>query len=546
MRSTRIALLAVDTQWVDPAGSYSSFSYAARKLEASVRGAPDLSDIETKVIDLKSDEPEPFVEAIREFRPTLVAASTYIWSVGTFFEVARRVKEWDPSIRFVLGGPAARTSVMTLPPYRPMLRYVDAVATGEGEEVIRQLARDASPSGLANTPGLALPHALGLRSTATAERPELDAYPSPYQLGTAPLHHTGFIETFRGCPISCAFCQWGEQRSDRVYSRDYLASHLRGMVEARVRNVFFTDAAFNLSARAFRNLMDAEREVGALAKFEVHGHLYPTHLKDEHLEFLAAVGKAQVAIGVQTFDTEVLRKLGRPFDLVRFERVLRDLRGRIPIDVELIYGLPGDNPESFRRTLEKTMDLADTIRVFYPMVLPDALLERTEEYGIKFDPKTFILEECNGWTARELREGWEATVRSTEGLENRIVSPTWVGFMTPSAAAALAAKGPRGVPSFAQDQLRPLSESLGAHLIGWSVSSARRENDSLLLDLGSPNGVVVLEVAPSRDDRKSFARRDGVAYSYRGSLDRTTVAELGRAIEAIHPAAVRLLAAAGN
>ena len=535
-------MLAVDTMWVDPAGSYSSLSYAARKLEASIRSAPDLTDVETTVIDLKTDEPEAFFERIKEARPTLVACSMYIWSVGTFLEVARRVKDWDPSIRVVLGGPAARRSVLELAPYRPLLPYVDAVAVGEGEEVMRALARDSSAAGLAKIPGLLLPHALGIRATAAAERPELDAYPSPYSLGIAPHGYTGFIETFRGCPISCAFCQWGEQRSDRVYSREYLASHLRGLVEARVRNVFFTDAAFNLSARAFRNLMDAEREVGALAKFEVHGHFYPTHVKEEHLEFLALVGKAQVAIGVQSFDTEVLRKLGRPFDLVRFEKVLRELRGRIPIDVELIYGLPGDNPESFRRTVDKTMELADTVRIFYPMVLPDALLERTEEFGIRFDPETFILTECNGWTERELREGWEATVRATEGFENRIVSPTWVGFMTPSAAKAAALAGPRGVPLMAAEQLRALTSTLGATVDGWSVSAARRENDGLLLDLGSPRGAVVLEVRKLLEGAPSFRRRGGLAYSYRGSVDRATAGDLDRVIEAIHAATAELLA----
>src|ERR1700722_10043185 len=370
----RVALLAVDTRWEDPSGDFASFSYAARKLEASIRGAPDLAHVETQVIDLKTDDPDAFFEAIRDFEPTLVAASTYIWSVAPFLEVARRVKEWDSSVRVVLGGPAARQSLLSLAPYRPLLKHVDAVATGEGEEVIRMLARDEDGTGLGAIPGLLLPHALGFRSTAPAERPELDAYPSPYHLGTVPHAHTGFIETFRGCPISCAFCQWGDQRSDRVYGAEYLAAHLRGLVEAKATNVFFTDAAFNLSARAFRNLMEAERSVDALSKFSVHGHFYPTHLKDEHLELLDRVGKAQVSIGVQSFDPEVLKKLGRPFDLDRFERVLRELRGRIQIDVELIYGLPGDNPASFRRTLEKTTEIADSVRIFYPLVLPDALL----------------------------------------------------------------------------------------------------------------------------------------------------------------------------
>ena len=539
MKPPRVVFLAVDTQWVDPSGSYASFSYAVRKLEASLRSAPDLQHVETHVVDLKTDDPEPFFEAIRALKPTVVAASVYIWSVRTFLEVARRVKQWDPSIRVIFGGPAARASLFNLAPYRPLIRHVDAIALGEGEEVIRAFLRDDG-SGLAAIPGLLLPHPLGLRATAPAERPELDAYASPYHLGTAPAHHTGFIETFRGCPISCAFCQWGEQRSDRVYSAEYLAAHLQGLARARAQNVFFTDAAFNLSARAFRNLLEAERQVQVLSHFTIHGHLYPTHVNEMHLEFMSKVGKAQVSIGVQTFDPEVLRKLGRPFDLQRFERVLRDLRGRIPIDVELIYGLPGDNPESFRKTFDKTLELADTVRVFFPMVLPDALLERAEEYRIRFDPETFMIEECDGWSARDLTEGWEQLARSTEGLANRMVSPTWFGFMTNSGSER--SRAHQGPPPIPPERLHPLISKLQTRARGWSVTSARQEPNRLLLELASPAGSVTLEVFPPHEETRFFARHGRLAYSYRGAINQSLSSVLGRLIALIHPETERLVA----
>jgi radical SAM superfamily enzyme YgiQ (UPF0313 family) len=540
MMPPRVVFLAVDTQWVDPSGSYASFSYAVRKLEASLRSAPDLQHVETHIIDLKSDDPEPFFEAIQALRPTVVAASVYVWSVKTFLEVARRVKQWDPSIRVIFGGPAARASLFNLAPYRPLVRFVDVIAVGEGEEVIRAFVRDPSGQATEAIPGLLIPHPLGFRATAPAERPVLDSYASPYQMGTAPLDHTGFMETFRGCPISCAFCQWGEQRSDRVYSAEYLASHLRGLVASKAQNVFFTDAAFNLSTRAFRNLMEAERQVKALAHFAIHGHLYPTHVNEMHLEFLDRVGKAQVSIGVQTFDPEVLRKLGRPFDLDRFERVLRELRGRIAIDVELIYGLPGDNPDSFRRTFEKVLELADSARVFFPMVLPDALLERVEEYKIRFDPETFLIEECEGWSRQELREGWEQLARSTEGLPNRIVCPTWFGFMTRSGLERSAKMG--APPEITAERAFPLAERLRTRARGWTLASARQEPNRLLLELGSPAGKVTLEISPPREDARCFVRHGRLAYSYRGSIDRAVAAVLGRVIEIIHPETERLMA----
>ena len=145
-------------------------------------------------------------------------------------ELAARVRRWDPDVRFVMGGPAVRTSLLDLPPYRDGVRGVDAIATGEGEEVVRQLARHhRSADFLDHVPGLLVPHALGWRATAPIERPVLDDYASPYELGRVPPGLAGFVETFRGCPIHCEFCQWGEQKADRVHGADYLERHLRGL-----------------------------------------------------------------------------------------------------------------------------------------------------------------------------------------------------------------------------------------------------------------------------------------------------------------------------
>src|SRR5207248_3172599 len=169
---------------------------------------------------------------------------------------------------------------------------------------------------------------------------------------------------------------------------------------------YVVDAAFNLSARAFRNLVEAEREVGFLRKCQVIGHIYPTFIRDEHLDFFQTFRRPEIATGIQSFDKDVLKKLGRPFDLARFEHVLREMSPRFDIRMEIIHGLPGDNPASFRATLEKAMEVATTVLVFQCLALPDALLDRAEEFQIDFDPETFKIRSCAGWTEESIRETW--------------------------------------------------------------------------------------------------------------------------------------------
>jgi radical SAM superfamily enzyme YgiQ (UPF0313 family) len=531
----RVAFLARDLVWADKSGGSLAFSYAARKLEASIRSAPDLGDVETTVIDLQTDEPEAFFEKIQAFRPTIVAASAYVWSIKIFCEVADLVRRWDPSIRFVMGGPAARPSLLSLAPYAPHLRSIDAVVAGEGEEIVRNLARGDREADWGKTvAGLQIPGPLGWRRTPDIERPVLDSYASPYQLGTAPHGGIGYLETFRGCPISCAFCQWGTEKSDRVHSVEYIAAHLRGLQAANATKLFVLDAGFNLSARAFRNLVEAERQVGWLKHSQVLGHLYPTHLKDEHLEFFDSFRRADITIGVQSFDPAVLKKLGRPFDLPRFYEVLGEINGRFDIDIEIIIGLPGDDAASFRRTFEQVIELATTVRVFYCLALPDALLERAEEFDVVFDPDTFQVKSCRGWTAESLANEWAYVRQIASTMHRPNYGPNWLDFRTelPSAGG----KQNLGIErsAVAADLVERAQRSAAGSNSGWRLVDASREDERVLLSFEGTAGSLVLEATLVRPGHRCFFERDGIAYSHRGELPRGDGARVKEFIAILH------------
>ncbi|MCS6799672.1 MAG: cobalamin-dependent protein [Myxococcota bacterium] len=534
-REPRVAFVALRMQSEDPGESCEAFTYAARKLDASVRGDPRLGDVETAVFDVPSRSPQAFLEALEGFRPTLVAMSAYIWSIDLLLEVARELRARDPSVRIVLGGPAARPSVLALAPYRDRARALDAVATGEGEELVRRLASEhLREDWLGRVPGLLVPHALGWRSTGSLERIVLDDYPSPYQLGVGPARATGFLETFRGCPLSCAFCQWGVERADRVHGADYLERHLRGLQQADAPLVFVLDAAFNLSPRAFRALVEAERRTDALRGRCVMGHLYPSHVREEHLAFFEHIGHVQAAIGIQSLQPEVLERMGRPFDVARFERMLTELRGRIAIETELILGLPGDGPDSFVRTFERTLELSDATRVYRALALPDALLERAEAFGIDVDPYTFRIRSTEGWTPSDLERTWEQIVRRTEGMPGRYVADSSLGVRNPASGRGSAAR-PLPLP-------RPLAARIAALLpagSGWTLASARRLSDGVWLTVraAESEAPIDVEMRLAREGQRSFVVRDGVGFSYRGSLPTERLAHVGRIVEALAPQA---------
>jgi len=553
----RIALVAVDLRWEDETGYFAPFSYAAYKLEAAIREREEFAHIETKVFELVTRDAQVFFDALVEFEPTLVAASTYLWSLPTFVKLAKMLEQHDPSIRFVMGGPSARRSMLDLAPYREDARHIDGVVFGDGEVVMRQLAHHHLDDDWRDKiPGLNYKTSLGWRSTGELGRPILDDYLTPYHLGTQPPGKMGFFETYRGCPIACAFCQWGDERADRVHTREYLAGMLHHLDASGVKDVFCLDAALNLSPRAFRALLAAEREVGALAKRRLQSHLYPLMLKDEHYEFIELVGDFQASIGIQSLDPGVLEILGRPFEPKRFETAIASMRKAGTLDMEVIMGLPRDNPKSFRETFKKTVDIADNVRVFWCLALPDALLERTEEFDLEFDPKTLMVTSCNGWSYEDMRREWDFMLELGGGSERFHYGPNWLGFTTPRGSERSLLRRQRLEREGIDDEL-PLtdeaerdagpivvewrmpgkvSERLDARLggRGWALRGARHQRGVLLLELGSPGGGVVLEAVPLRPGQPSFYPYQGVAYSYRGDIEPGDLDGLRGIIELIH------------
>ncbi|MCB9738650.1 MAG: radical SAM protein [Deltaproteobacteria bacterium] len=536
LRTPSVVLVAVDSPWKDTGGTFYPFSYGVETLRASLRSDPSLADVGVALVDLEATQAEAFFDAVMAHRPTLVALSTYIWSLPVYRGLVSQIRRHDPSIQIVAGGPAARRSVFDLAPWQGLRDNLDAVVPGEGEGVIRELARHhREPNWKAGIAGLEWWTGSDWHRNLPAPRPDIDAYPSPYELGLSPRGMTGYIETFRGCPIHCAFCQWGEQNADRVHSVDYLVRHLEGLCDAEVYNVYFLDAAFNLQNRAFRNVVEAERQVGLLKDKTVFGHLYPTYLQESHLEFFDSIGRVHAAVGIQSFDEEVLKRMGRPFDMRKFHRTLGMMKGRLKVEFELIFGLPGDNPDSFLRTLDTAIEYGDAIKVFQCLALPDALLERADAMQIEFDPETFSVESAMGWTRADWERTYEKVLRRTEEFEERVQHFDWLGFVcNPDGNASPDRQQhirPIPIPALEIDGLPGAVDAVAK---GWSFDGARQDGTRVLFDLHGPKGTVELQVERQTPESRFFHARDGLVYSYRGKVGQTEAPDLLRVIETLH------------
>lgn len=398
---TRVALLCLDPLG-EQKGAFRPFNYSVRKIQAAVCANPAL-EVVVEVFDSNSTDVGEFVARLVDFDPDVIGVSAYVWSFPTFLEVCRHLKRARPERTVIFGGPSARVEMFALAPFHDGPRVVDALVLGEGEEIFQEILAlpERSRTTLAGIHGLAVSTGDAWHLTPEHAQPVLDTLASPFQLGLVPPGKTGHLETFRGCPLSCTFCQWGDlKKTNRIFSVDYLVRELRAFQTLGMKGAMIVDAALNLNARAFRNLRAAEREVGFFRQATLNAEVYPQYMTDEHLQFLSEIGGgADLGLGLQSYDPGVLQNVDRPFDAARFERVVADVIAVAPrTAIEIIMGLPGDNPDSFRRTFDRAMRLGASVHVFRCLVLPNALMSRAPaSFAMVYDPITLRMESCLGW-----------------------------------------------------------------------------------------------------------------------------------------------------
>lgn len=385
-------------------------SFGIHRVHAAALSGDYSHPVDIRFFDLGQMGQTKGMQAILDFAPDLVGFSVYVWSLAPLLQLAIELRAQQPKAIFLWGGPSARRHLFDHAHYRARAAsVVDGVCESDGEVVIRYLmaAPRLDADTLASSPGVwtRSSASAGWKNGCPALAHDPSEVPSPYQLGLMPAESVAYLETYRGCPLSCRFCAWGATRpASDVFTADYISAELERFRALRAPAVFLLDAGLNLNAKGFRNLVAAQERSGFLSDALFWAEIYPTIAKPEHLDFLASVGTAYLGVGLQSIDERVLKAHERPFDMRRFSKAVENLSQVAGLEVQIIMGLPEDTPEGFRRTLDFALALpVASVRVYHCLVLPDALLSRAEaSWQIEFDRANMAMLSNHTWSAQSL------------------------------------------------------------------------------------------------------------------------------------------------
>lgn len=312
-----------------------------------------------------NDQPLSLLHRLDDLQADCYAFSCYIWNIEMVRNLSGWLKQINPQIVVVWGGPEVSWQTDRL---MASASFPDLIISGEGEQPFVSLLRQI----VQTVPDWTVVPALTWRSgdgrimhnNLPAYLPG-DRWPFPYTAEelVSLKNRILYYESSRGCPYSCTYCLSAIDRTVRFKPLAAVWPELDKLIAADVQQVKFVDRTFNCQpARAvaiWQYLISQYRQQPFRTNF--HFEIMADVLDDEAIATLkqAPPGLFQLEIGVQSTQPAVLQAINRVRRSELLEQRVRELRQihSIHLHLDLIAGLPGDTLTGFRRSFDDVIRL---------------------------------------------------------------------------------------------------------------------------------------------------------------------------------------------
>lgn len=353
-----------------PYGKTAHLPYTAGALMSYAMADDRIADCYgLKDIFFLREPPEQLLAKIKD--PDVVGFSSYIWNFEYNKYIAREVKRRFPGCVVIFGGHHVEPGGGLL----EECPYIDFLIHGEGEEAFRLLLLYAAGYGeISSVRGISYRTENGVETTPGVPLGQGDTidYPSPYLNGyfdkiLAENRDKAFmalIETTRGCPNSCSYCDWSNMKSRiRKFPLERVFSEIRWISEHHILGMGSADSNFGIFERD-EQITDYIIEMYLKNGFpKGYQTSYAKNSNERIFRIGCALEKYRLSKGItlsfQSMSDEVLANIGRKNISVAQYRELMEMYNAAGIGTytELILGLPGETCRSFSDGVDKLLCL---------------------------------------------------------------------------------------------------------------------------------------------------------------------------------------------
>ena len=363
--------------------------------------------------DLNYDDTDQLLEFLVAEKPTVVGFSLYVWNETFSLKLAKELKHHLKDTIIVVGGPQADIKYNIN--YFKMHSYIDIVIPSDayGERSIMDILDTISSSDIIpvwdNLQYSYYPDdQRNIKFNCLAPKKREFKWPAnPFRAQesyinslianrTDPNPIMLLVETSRGCPYKCSFCDWGGGVFTKTVKKEFatVLDEITWSGENQIQMISFTDAnfgAYDIDVEYTKHLVAINKKYG----FPTYCKIQPTKSKIHNLFKIYTLLSdanmlAHYQISIQDLDPEVKKNVDRVDfsfeDQISMFHKLQEHK-YLPILIEMILGLPGSSLVTVKDSIHK-ISLAKLIN---PIAYFWALLPTTPAYDPAYREKYKIV-----------------------------------------------------------------------------------------------------------------------------------------------------------
>ncbi|MCF4008057.1 B12-binding domain-containing radical SAM protein [Rheinheimera sp. UJ63] len=345
--------------------------------------------------------------------------SNYMWSIDLNMQISNTIKQHNSINITIHGGPSTPDYPHACQDFFVKNSSVDIAVHGEGEVAISEIFETITKINksvftyndyqLSNVTGISFKSILSKKVVHTAKRErmkEVDLVPSPYLSGYFDSYggrvESAIIETNRGCPYGCTFCDWGSATNQKVrkFALERVMKEIDWISKNKINVLWIADANFGMYER---DIEIAKYIVTAKEKYGYPNEVVVNYTKNSTLKLVEIIkiftnGNiiSQGIISIQTTDENTLGVINRRnIKTERYDeltQIFSDLN--LPLSTDLMIGLPGITTTAFLHDLQRYIDLDVSVKAYPTQLLPNSPMadpEYIKKYNINVDENDFVI-----------------------------------------------------------------------------------------------------------------------------------------------------------
>lgn len=359
------------------------------------------------------------LESLLAEKPQLVGFTLpFSFQFFEMLKVARLIKEADPSIKIVVGGPTINDYAAKLFDSSPLFKYLDFAVAGEGERSITELCRAMEGEiPFDEVPNLywAERDAEGkpteVRKTSLPpDVPDLNSFPPPDFVGVPfdrylSPERIANLQTSRGCYYGkCTFCGDGFRRNFRLRAPDLIYDDIKKISEdSGVKYFLFWDSL--APPKTLKHVARRIHENGDDIRWFAETKFEKPYTNPVLMDTLAKGGCSFLQFGFESASERMLDLIDKGNDLERVDTILDLMKQRgIWAGVSWFIGFPTEMPEDALQTYSFVNDRDDRVALSvyagtFMLGRDTIVYSNPERFGIK------ILELADGGVDYEMNDG---------------------------------------------------------------------------------------------------------------------------------------------